>query len=317
MNPTPVTAVGGTGGNAGIADGAVDVTDWSTANGGALGTLTTVSVNGFSRYAQFQSNALFSVTLSHGSGALIFNNNGHAVGQGATTLNLIINDLNIDGNLYETSGGSTSNIYTGLNITNGPMDSHFSDIQMLGLTTLTVGGTGNLYLDSVNTNGSAPLLHTITVNGAAALHANFGNGVETISLGAGASVIDTGGGNDHVIVRAANAASNTVFSSLTINPGDTLKINAQGGAAAFTGTMDSAPVSGTTFQDYLDAAAASTTAGTTSHWAWFQYTDGNTYIVLDSSNDATFHAGTDIVVQLIGTYNEGNANIANGVLTLQ
>jgi S-layer protein len=176
---------------------------------------------------------------------------------------------------------------------------------------MNVSGATNLTLTSTS---HATALHTATVTGAASLTATFGAGADTISLGAGASTINTGAGADVVNITAANAASNTVFSTLTVSAGDKVGITAQGGAAAFTGVMGAA-VTGTTFQSYLDAAAAGD-GHTTSAWNYFQF-GGNTYVVLDNSAGATFQAGTDIVVKLVGAFAEAGATITAGLLTLQ
>ena len=307
--PTPVTADGT---HAGVTGNSVIISDYYTVNGG-LGTLTTVKIDGFqgggfNGPVRVISNSLTDLTLAHGAGDVFIDTNRNFATGYATTLSATFDAVTL-GQFWDHD--STSQ-YTTLAIATGSTASSIADLDFEAATQLTVSGSGSLNVTSL---ASSTQLHTATVTGTASLTATFGAGDDTITLGAGASVIDTGAGNDQVIVTAANAASNTVFSTLNLSPGgDTLKINAQGGAAAFTGVMG-ASATGATFQDLLNSAASGD-GHTTSRWGTFQF-GGDTYIVLDSSASATFQAGTDIVVKLVGAYNETGATITNGVLTIQ
>jgi len=62
------------------------------------------------------------------------------------------------------------------------------------------------------------------------------------------------------------------------------------------------------FSDYLNAASASTTGGANSELSWFAF-GGNTYIVVDDSDNATFTAGTDGVVALTGVVDLSAASL--------
>jgi len=302
VNPTPVAATVGT---VGITGAGVNIIDYNSTNNSLLGTLTTIKVDGFTApgYAFIiQDNALTNLSIAHGTGR-VYLDNSTAVAGSPTTLNLAVNAVNVE--FWEQG------VYTTLNVTTGATASTISDLQMAALTTLNVSGSSNLNLSSLS---NASSLHTATVTGAASLTATFGAGADTINLGAGASVIDTGGGLDVVNITAANAASNTVFSTLTLSPGDKLGVAALGGAAALTGAVG-AIATGTTLQQYLNDAASGD-GHATSIWRWFQF-NGDTYIVVDNSADNGFHAGTDIVVKLVGIYNEGGATVTAGVMTMQ
>jgi S-layer protein len=289
-------------GNPGVTPSTVYVYDIN-AGAAATGKITTVNIDSYSAI-NIQDNALSNLTVAHGdsSGAIIIQNGGAT--SPTTTLNLTLNAV--------PNGALTDNgVYTTLNVTMGASASTLGSINLAALTSLNVAGASGLTLTSTT---GATNLHTVTVTGAASLNATLGAGADTISLGAGASTINTGAGADVVNITAANAASNSVYSTLTVSAGDKVGITALGGAAAFTGAMGAA-VTGTTFQSYLNAAAAGD-GHTTSHWSYFQFFS-DTYIVVDNSAASTFQAGTDIVVKLVGAFTENGATITGGVLTVQ
>jgi|GEM_PF-2100752 len=142
-----------------------------------------------------------------------------------------------------------------------------------------------------------------------------GTGSETITVGNGANTINvgTGAGLDTVNVTAANAASATVFTSVTnFGNGDKLNISAQGGAAAAT-TLGAEVTGQSTLAAYLDAAAAGDGHGT-ALMNWFRF-GGDTYVVLDSGAGSAFTAGTDIVVKLVGAVDLQVSHVSGGALT--
>ena len=295
-----------TPGSAGVTAGSVDIADLNRGPAStSLSTITTIDISGYSS-VRIRGNAMSNLTLAHGSGAVMIDSrSGLAVGLRTTTLNLSVNDI---------TGGTLQDLgyYSTLKITTGASASTFDNLNTSALTSLNVGGAGSLILTSTTL---ATALHTVAVTGTASLNATFGAGADTISLGAGPSTIDTGAGTDQVNITAANANSNTMMSTLTVSAGDKLGITALGGAAAFTGTMGAAATGAILFQSYLDNAAAGD-GHTTSHWSYFVF-GGDTYVVLDNSVAATFQAGTDVVVRLVGnTVNLNGAAIAAGVLTL-
>ena len=66
----------------------------------------------------------------------------------------------------------------------------------------------------------------------------------------------------------------------------------------------------------MDAATAGITAGTGAAVVkWFQY-DGDTYLVVDNSDNATFTNGTDFVVKFTGLLDLSAASITTDVFML-
>jgi S-layer protein len=287
----------------GVNAASVTINDVTGAGSSSVGTITTVNIDSYTTLA-ITDNALSNLTVAHGSGNISIDNSSALTPNPATTLNLSLNAV---------TGGTLSDtgVYTTLNVTTGANSSTLANIAAAALTTLNVSGATTLTLTST---AGATALHTVTVTGEASLSATLGAGADTINLGAGPNIINTGAGADVVNITAANVGSNLIFSTLGVSAGDKLGIAAQGGAAAFTGTMG-AIGTGTTFQSYLDAAAAGD-GHVTSHWSYFQIS-GETFVVLDNSASATFQAGTDIVVRLVGAFAETGATITAGVLTIQ
>jgi S-layer protein len=70
-----------------------------------------------------------------------------------------------------------------------------------------------------------------------------------------------------------------------------------------------------TFANYLDSAASGD-GGTNALMKWFQFTDGNTYIVVDNSATTTFADGVDSVVQLVGLIDLSTSATVTDVLTI-
>ena len=124
-----------------------------------------------------------------------------------------------------------------------------------------------------------------------------GAGNDWISSGTGLDVINTGAGNDIVEVSTnANGFTYAVVNDFTT--GDALYIDGNG-TEVFNSTKLSLGATAS-FSNYLDAATASGSANTNSVISWFQYTDGNTYVVADGSSSTTFAAGTDSVTEIKG-----------------
>jgi S-layer protein len=178
-----------------------------------------------------------------------------------------------------------------------------------GLVTYT-GGTGD-----DNITGANGLGNVVTL-GAGNNSYVGGAGNETISVGSGANVISVGSGADHVILAAPNASA-TVFTEITgmtAGTNDTIVFTgvtpAGGFIGAAVGTLGTLALT-------LDAAAASTTAAGSPIVKWFVF-GGDTYVVLDHSNNATFTAGVDYLVKLTGTTNLdlSTAGVTGSTLTL-
>lgn len=145
-----------------------------------------------------------------------------------------------------------------------------------------------------------------------------GAGDDTIHLGKGFGTVTTGSGLDTIIMSSNVGAS---FSSVSdMSAGDKIDF-LSGGTATFNATQiklaDTARL-----RDYLDAAAASTTAGTNSTISWFQMTVGShtfTYVVQDRSNTAAFNDSTDQIIELVGSINLSGSTISgttDNILTI-
>ena len=162
-------------------------------------------------------------------------------------------------------------------------------------------GTNNLNLDLA--------LGAVTYTG--------GSGVDQLAVNDQANVLNVGSGNDVVTVNYANAASNSVFTSIIgFGVGDSLLIGSQNGAAAPSANLGAAATGGT-FAALLNNAASGDGSGT-SIMSWFTL-GTDTYIVLDSSNSNAFAPGIDIVVKLTGMTGinlTGHAIGGGGLLTI-
>lgn len=139
-----------------------------------------------------------------------------------------------------------------------------------------------------------------------------GDGADTLVYNGGADVFYGGAGADNFNLTATG----TKTAYLTIADaaaGDKISF-APLGIFGQTGAIGAKVTLGAsaTFDQYLDAAATSTGDDLLK---WFQF-DGNTFVVADVSDNATFTAGSDVIVKLVGTINLANSTIASEVLTI-
>jgi S-layer protein len=173
-----------------------------------------------------------------------------------------------------------------------------------------------------------------------------GSGADTVVVTTGGNTINVGGGSTaNSVTIGASKAVNTVtttstgvdtlvlsgiqtaggyYTSLTgwtvgdvINLSGVTTANDRTGAASVA--LGSKIVLGgvSSFANYLDAAAAANTGATNHIMKWFQFTDGNTYLVVDNSNNTTFSDGVDTVIQLIGLIDlSTSTTTVPGVLTI-
>jgi len=180
---------------------------------------------------------------------------------------------------------------------------NFTDSTLSAMTSLDASG-----VTATGAGGKVTVTAAVaaTITGGAGDDAITGSsGADTINGGAGADTITTGGGLDTITGGAGNdtfiitapANGNTYATITDATAGDKIRFADQGTetfASAKKVLADTA-----VFQDYLDAAAAATNAAANGNYAWFQWA-GNTYLVQDNSDNATFANGTDIVVKLTG-----------------
>lgn len=144
-----------------------------------------------------------------------------------------------------------------------------------------------------------------------------GSGADTVVYNGGSDVFTLGAGADTVLVNVDGTA--TVHLTVTdLAVGD--KVDVTGVADATNDIADgaigaiTALGAGATLAQYLDASAAGTGGATTSTADWFQF-GGDTYLVIDNSNAATF-AATDSVVEFEGLIDLSTSTFATEVLTI-
>lgn len=231
-------------------------------------------------------------------------NNVYTLGDGANTLSA----ANGDGNNTVTGGANVDTITLG----NG----NNTITTAAGIDAITVGN-GNNTIDS-----GADADTIIAGNGTNSITAGAGD--DLITVGTGGNTILAGDGNDTITINGASAAANTitggagndkivftdavasagVYSSVIgAAAGDSFDFSgfANDGGGLAAGALGAKITLGGafSFSDYLNAAAADVNGGTDAQIEWFQF-NGNTYIVVDNSDNATFTGGTDHVVELQG-----------------
>ena len=236
--------------------------------------------------------------------------------------------LNISGNAGVTIGAMTGDVaLTTINasgVTTGLVS--FTTAALTTAATITGGAGANTIVATAATKAvtyvGGAKVDSITINNAQANVIDTGAGDDIIVVGTGANKITAGEGNDTITVGAA-AGLNTInvgtgtdtvilggiqtaagfYTSVTgMSAGDVLNFDAVAVGATTAGALGAKITLGgvSSFANYLDAAAASATGGGNALIKWFQFTDGNTYVVVDNSNTTTFADGTDSVIQLVG-----------------
>lgn len=131
---------------------------------------------------------------------------------------------------------------------------------------------------------------------------------DTITLGQ-LSVVTGGAGVDAYTVTA-NTNANTYATITDIAATETIQFTDKGAYATSPLGSKIALASTAAFADYVQAAAAGTTAGV---MTWFQY-GGDTYVVNDGSATAAWVNGTDEIVKLTGTIDLSKATVSAGGL---
>ncbi|BDV01801.1 S-layer protein [Thermodesulfomicrobium sp. WS] len=191
-----------------------------------------------------------------------------------------------------------------------------------GMTKLeTVDASANTAGVTIDT-ANAALTQTITLTGTAKADTfvlgkgdvlNAGAGDDTITLG-NLSKVTGGAGKDAFSVDGVVITNGNTYGSITdFTVGETIKFTDAGNYAGSATLGAKITLAGTAlFADYLQAAAAGTTAG---EMKWFQFS-GNTYVVNDASATAAFVNGTDQIVELVGLLDLSKSTVsAAGLLT--
>jgi S-layer protein len=204
------------------------------------------------------------------------------------------------------------------------------------------GGTG---IDAITANNSNNTINTGDGNDAITLGngnntVSAGAGDDTVTLGTGANTVDLGAGTNTVVTGGVMNGLNVITFGAGV---DTFDVNHVSSAAGFypsikgiaagdkidlvgagvgtvvaEATLGAAVALGgaSSFANFLDAATAgNATAATNAVVNWFQF-NGNTYVVLDNSNNNTYTDGVDLVIELQGLVTLTNSTLAAEVITI-
>ncbi len=126
---------------------------------------------------------------------------------------------------------------------------------------------------------------------------------DTITTGNMSMITGGEGTDDFVIVAPTNGNSYSTITDLAVD--ETVTMGANGTATFTDAKIELANTA--VFQDYLDAATAGD-GSINSALAWFQW-DGDTYLVADNTDIATFSNGADAVVKLTGLLDLSEGNV--------
>jgi len=215
------------------------------------------------------------------------------------------------------SGADTIVVTTGNNVVVAG-DGTNSFTATLGNNTYT-GGTG---VDTV-----------VVTTGSNTIHLGGGTTANSATVGAaaGLNVIDTTSTGVDTIVLAGIQIAGGYYTTVTgLGVGDVIDLSGVTTTARVDGALGAKITLGpvATFANYLDAATATIIADTVgpvvgaAKMAWFQFTDGNTYIVVDNvvgtggTDTATFQDGVDTVICLTGLVTLTTAATVSDVITL-
>ena len=256
---------------------------------------------------------------------------------GVETINLVMDDTNTTAHVNTVDLGAaaatTVNVSGDAGVvfaTGGNTDvSKVTTMDASGVVLPAVTDTGVTYAATYNVVGGVT---TITGSNGIDNLTGGANTNDTISGGSGADTIVYTGGTDSFTGGAGvdtfdvnNKGAAVASASLTITDvayNDVLDLagvldNNMTGAMT-SANWDAAEVTlgaSATLGNYLDSAASGTGGGTNAVIKWF-YFGGDTYIVVDNSNNATYTAGTDVVIKLSGTLDiDKSTATAAGVIT--
>lgn len=184
-------------------------------------------------------------------------------------------------------------------------------------TTVTVSGDAKLELTLSNTDALKSINAsdntgglTVDVSTLSGVTVTGSSAADEITLGA--QTVATGGeGKDTFTVTATEM---TKYATITdFGAGDKIQLKGATLTAEFGEAISLESTA--TFEDYVTEAVKGTSAATTNTVSWFQFTDGYTYVVLDTSDNATF-SGSDMVVRLQGVSNLEGVQVTDGAFSL-
>jgi S-layer protein len=251
------------------------------------------------------------ITLGNNAG---YSSSWVVVGDGDNSITMgDYTGTNKSGNYVDAGNGNNT-------ITVGSINATATDAQINvgnGNNTITTGagayivssGNGNNTITTGAGDSTVDLgtgANTVTFVGA-------GNNVVTIGASAGLNVIDVGTGTDTIVLAGIQTAAGYYASVKGMGAGDVINFTGAGTTASEATLGAKITLGGaTSFANYLDASVAGTA---TEALNWFQY-NGNTYITVDHSPNATFADGVDTVIELVGLVDLSAAVNVAGVLTL-
>ena len=134
------------------------------------------------------------------------------------------------------------------------------------------------------------------------------DGDDTLTSNAGLTTLTGGAGNDTFVVATVTANIGTYTTITDFTAGDLLKLADKGTESYVKAKLSLADTA--TFQDYLDLAASGD-GHTNGIISWFQF-GGNTYVVEDTTVDATYNVASDLVVKLTGAIDLSVASLNTG-----
>ena len=237
-------------------------------------------------------------------------NGGTFTAANVETVNLNATDTSTATGITQMTAVVTADKATTLNVT-GNAGAILTLTGSTKIATLDASAsTGKVSATSVSTaaitmkGGSAA--DSFTANGATASTLIGNGGADTLTTNGGLTTLTGGDGLDLFVIQTAGA-NDGIYSTITdASAGDRIELFGRG--TEVFNTTKLALASTASFSDYLDAAAASTDAAN-STIRFFEF-GGNTYIVEDNSNNATFTDGTDIVVGLTGVVDLSTASLS-------
>jgi S-layer protein len=306
---------------------------------GSYHAVTTGAAGGALTMSGFASGDTLTLTSNVGAGSYVVSGVGTAWATPTTdSFNIVLSSA-----ASLTAGGVTADSVETLNITSTDTDLtsvNANTLSVAGSTATSIVLSGNSALTLTSTAALATTVNasamtaglTFTASGTAAqtvtgsaTAANAltaktgattadvligGAGADVLTANAGSDVLTGGAGKDTFVVATASANANVYTTIADAASGDTLKL-ADKGTEIFTATKLSLADTAS-FQNYLDLAAAATaTPATNGVISWFQF-GGSTYVVEDMSNNATYTAGTDLVVKLTGLIDFSTASFNTG-----
>jgi S-layer protein len=234
------------------------------------------------------------------------------------------------------AGVETVNITATDTDTTTTTDTHTLTVSGSAAKSIVASGNAKLTLTSAGTAltsvDASAMSGTFTFSSAvASVNIKGGSGADALTASGIGAAIDGGAGNDTIVVTGDYAvitggAGNDTFdvSDKTSNVnayntiadftvGDSIKFAT--GASLFKATRVSLPSDTAVFQDFANAAIASSTDGQIS---WFQF-GGNTYIVQNATGGSAdqFTNNVDIIVKLSGLIDLSSGTFSTSALTLQ